>query len=222
MMSVAEPKCAPRRGGRPSRAQAGKLEDRIFDAAVVLFFSEGYGAVSIEELARRAQISKRTFYARYENKAAVFRAVVQRVIMRLRPSDTATERLFEGRDIREILTHVGTIILQATLTPEALALHRVVLAEATRFPELAMIMHEQSSRQEAINRIAKILQAAAQKEERYGLDPFYAAEQFLLMITVAPQRRAMGLGEPMNQEELKVWITNTIDLFLDGFLSPTR
>ena len=69
-----ESKAAPRRGGRPSREEAEKLEDKILDAAAALFFDEGYGAVSVEEIAKQAQISKRTFYARFENKAAIFRA----------------------------------------------------------------------------------------------------------------------------------------------------
>lgn len=207
---------APRRGGRPSREQAGKLEDKILDAAAALFFSEGYGAVSIEKIARQAHISKRTFYARHKDKASVFRAVVNRVIQRLRPPDDATDRLFEGAHVEEILRRIAPIILRAALSPDTLALHRVVLAEATRFPELALIMHEQSARQEAIRRLADLLRHDAETRKRTLADPAFAAEQFLIMITAAPQRRALGLGAPLKANELDAWANAAVDLFLKG------
>src|SRR5215831_11028175 len=75
----------PRRGGRPSLAQAEKLGERILDVATQLFLSHGYGATSIDAVARRAGVSKRTFYHRYADKPALFSAVVHRVIERLRP-----------------------------------------------------------------------------------------------------------------------------------------
>src|SRR5947209_19814422 len=53
-----------RRGGRPSREQAALLGERILDTATELFLAEGYGATSIEAIAQRAGISKRTFYHR--------------------------------------------------------------------------------------------------------------------------------------------------------------
>jgi TetR/AcrR family transcriptional repressor of mexJK operon len=208
---------SPRRGGRPSREQSAKLEDKILDAAAALFFSEGYGATSVEEIARRARISKRTFYARFEDKAAAFRAVVRRVILRLRPAAIVVDQLFKGSNVEEVLRRLAPIILRASLSPEALALQRVVLAEAARFPELALIMHEQGARQEAIRRIADLLQKDAKAGERVAENPAFAAEQFLQMVTSAPQRRAMGLGEPLKQEEYAAWANDTVDLFLNGY-----
>ncbi|HET6307753.1 MAG TPA: helix-turn-helix domain-containing protein, partial [Rhodopila sp.] len=66
-----------RRGGRPSREQAALLGDRILDVATELFLAEGYGATSIEAVAQRARISKRTFYHRFPDKAALFDAVLR-------------------------------------------------------------------------------------------------------------------------------------------------
>jgi len=211
-----ESKPAPRRGGRPSREEAEKLEDKILDAAASLFFSEGYGAVSIEEIAKRAQISKRTFYARFENKAAIFRAVVHRVILSLRPPNNATDQLFKGASAEEILRRIAPIILKASLTPQALALQRVVLAEAMRFPELAPIMNAEGARQEAIDRIAKLLQHEAKSKKHTLTNPAFLAEQFLFMLTAAPQRHALGLGAPMRAAELDAWAKDTVDLFLNG------
>src|SRR5271157_5680242 len=89
----------PRRGGRPSREEAALLGERILDVATELFLAEGYGATSIEAVAQRARISKRTFYHRFSDKAALFGAVVQRIIQGVRPPPEVP--LFEGSGLRE-------------------------------------------------------------------------------------------------------------------------
>ncbi|MDE1900068.1 MAG: TetR/AcrR family transcriptional regulator [Alphaproteobacteria bacterium] len=205
---------APRRGGRPSREQAGKIGDKILDAAAFLFFHEGYGATSIEEIARRARVSKRTFYARFDGKPDIFRAVVRRIVAHVRPADMdGVSNLFAGDDIDAVLRRVAQVILHGALSPEALALNRIIIAEASRFPELAMIVTEQGMRAEAISRIADALRHCHADAR---IDPVFAAEQFLLMLITAPQRRAYGLGVPMTKDEIAAWITNTVDLFLNG------
>jgi AcrR family transcriptional regulator len=214
---------SPRRGGRPSREDAGKLEDKILDAAAALFFSEGYGLVSIEKISAVAGISKRTFYARFENKAAVFRSVVHRVIQQLYPANTQSiDHLFEGKTLGEVLSRIAPIILKASLSPSTLSLLRVVLAEAKRFPELAIIMNQQGMRQEAITRIAGLLEKETKAHKLGALNTAFAAEQFLFMLTAAPQRRALGLGIAMKAEELDAWARHTVDLFLYGCLQPSK
>jgi len=209
-------KLVPRRGGRPSRKDAAKLEENILDAAATLFFSQGYGAVSIEHIAKQAQISKRTFYARYDDKAAIFRAVVHRVILRLRPPNDTTDQLFTGLSMEAVLRRIAPIILKASMRPEALALQHLVLAEAKRFPELAAIMDKEGARKEAITRIAALLQAEASRLKRKMLDPLFLAEQFLFMLTAAPQRRVLGLGSPLSPSAIENWAQQSVDLFLKG------
>src|SRR4029453_9820135 len=92
---------ALRRGGRPSRTQSEQLGARILDAATHLFLTHGYGATSIEAIARQARVSKRTFYHRFEDKPAIFGAVVHRIIDRLRPP--ANVPLLTGATLEEIL-----------------------------------------------------------------------------------------------------------------------
>jgi len=205
------------RGGRPSRAEAGMIESKILDAAAALFFSQGYGSVTIEEVARTAQISKRTFYARFEDKAALFRAVVGRIIQQVRPSSPETDLLFQGDQVEVVLRRIAPVILKASLSENALSLHRVMLAEAKRFPELALIMNEQNTRQEAITRIAKLLEPTTNQDAPRSPKALFAAEQFLFMLTAGPQRRALGFGPPMQAAELEAWATHTIDLFMHGY-----
>ncbi len=72
-------------GGRPSRLESAQLSDRILNVATALFLGHGFGATSIEAVARRAGISKRTFYHRFRGKEMLFEAVVRRLIERWTP-----------------------------------------------------------------------------------------------------------------------------------------
>src|ERR1700683_5692043 len=85
---------ARRRGARPARAAALELNERILDVATELFLAQGYGLTTIEALARRAGISKRTFYHRFADKAVLFGAVVHRILQRVRPPPSVP--LLEG------------------------------------------------------------------------------------------------------------------------------
>lgn len=205
---------APRSGGRPSRAAAEQLSETILEAATALFLSEGYGVTSIEAVARGAGVSKRTFYSRFPDKAALFGAVVHRVVERLRPPGDAG--LFEGGTLEEILIRLAQVILRAALTPQALALHRMILAEATRFPELAAVVSEQGGSREAVTRIAALLERDARAGHLKLENASFAAAQFLHMVVALPQRRALGLGTPMTPAELDFWARDTVALFLNG------
>jgi len=204
----------PRRGGRPSRAQAQQLGERILDVATQLFLAHGYGATSIEAVAQRARISKRTFYHRFTDKAALFSAVVHRIIERLRPP--AEVPLFEGTDLREILEHLAALILRAALSPQAIALHRLIVGESGRFPKLAAAVNREGSTDEAIRLIALVLDREARAGKLSLDDPMFAAEQFLYMVIAIPQRRATGMGQPLSSRELDAWARNVVNLFLNG------
>ena len=203
-----------RRGGRPSRADAEQLGERILDVATDLFLTHGYGATSIEAIAQRAQISKRTFYHRFDDKAVLFSAVVHRIIDRLRPP--ADVPLVEGANLQEVLQRLASIILRAALTPQAIALHRLIVAESGRFPHLAAVVAQPGATDEAIRLIASVLEGGIRAGSIALGDPIFAAQQFLHMVVAVPQRRAMGLGSPMSACEIEAWPRAVVELFLDG------
>lgn len=213
-MTDASTAAPPRRGGRPSREQAEQLGEHILAVATALFFAEGYGATSIEAVAQRAQISKRTFYHRFPDKAALFAAVVHRVIDGLRPP--AGVSLDQGGSLEAILLRLARLILRAALAPQALALNRLITAEALRFPELAAIVAREGSAASAVGLIAGLLDREMHAARLELDDTGFAAEQFLQMVIGVPRRRALGLGEPMTNDELDIWAAKVVNLFLNG------
>ncbi len=201
-----------RRGGRPSRQEAEQIRERILTVATELFLAQGYGATSIEAVAQGARMSKRTFYHRFRDKAELFEAVVHRILSQLRPADTA--RLFDGGSLEQTLLRLARLALDAALSPQAIALQRLIWSEAARFPELVAIIDGEGSRRYAIDGIATLL--ARHIAGLADADARFAAEQFLQMVVSLPQRRALGPGAEMTAGERKAWSENTVGLFLRG------
>lgn len=217
-MALTEPSAA-RHGGRPTRHEAAALGDKILDAATALFLSDGFGATSIEAVARKARISKRTFYHRFDDKASLYRAVVQRLLQRWLPQ---FEEAFETPGpLATVLERSARRMLSLALSPEALALRRLLLAEAERFPELVEIMIATGARR-GIERIAAFLE----DERRAGNvginDCTFAATQFQEMVLAVPLRRARGFGVPMTEDEQARWARQCVDLFVGGCRLPSR
>ena len=211
-MAEIDLRAVPRRGGRPTREDAARLGERIIAIATRQFLNQGFGATSIEGVAAEAGISKRTFYHRFRDKPDLFRAVVRRLITHWATPFEA--RLADAQPLEATLMMVAQQILTAALSPEALALYRLLIAEAPRFPELAHIVSEQSTA--GGNRLAQLFQRAARDGSLAIEDADFAAAQFVNMVLAGPRRAALGLGAPMSAQELERWMRRTVTLFLDG------
>lgn len=202
------------------------MGELIIEVATEMFLTQGYGATSIDAIAKRAGISKRTFYHRFPDKAGLFAAVIHDIVARLRPANAPDSAglgaLFIGDSLEEILLRLAHLALRAAMEPQAVALQRVILAEAPRFPDLAAVALAEGTRSEAVSHLTSLLERETQAG-RIKLDqPAFAAEQFFQMVLSLPQRRMMGLGPALNPAELDEWERQTVTLFLHGCRAQGR
>jgi AcrR family transcriptional regulator len=204
-----------RSGGRPTAEAAAQLETAILDAAIAAFLADGYAATSIEAIAKSCGVAKRTIYARWTGKPALFKAVLERLIARWL-SDTSDWN--EAATLQAALDQAASRILAVALTPEAIALNRLLIAESARFPELPMLMH-QAGAGEGTARIDALLRRAVSAGTIPPQDTLFAAEQFFHILLAGPQRRAMGLGRPLDEMQTRVWQNQAVALFLHGILT---
>jgi AcrR family transcriptional regulator len=124
----------PVRSGRPPRKLAGRVEERILDAAGRVFLERGFQGASVDEIAEVASAGKPTIYARFPNKQALFTVVVERLVQRNTSLDAFS---CAGGSVEERLDALAALILTRVLTLETVGLVRVAVAEARRFPDLA-------------------------------------------------------------------------------------
>lgn len=202
----------PSRGGRPSRELAQQLRGRILDAASSLFLEQGYASTSVEAIAARAGVSKRTLYHRYADKAELIRAVVVRLIDDETPAPR--DLPMEDGDAVTVLRRLGSRLLEAALAPRILALHRLIVAESHRFPELLDAVASTRGREQMVAHLCILLQRL--RPDLGDVAVAFAADQFLQLIVSLPQIRALGLGRALSPEQRACWVGDSVELFLHG------
>src|SRR5271169_2815395 len=119
-----------------NEAPGGKAES-ILAAAKRTFLAGGFGAVSMDTIAREAGVSKATVYAHFAGKEELFGAVIGRECERYFASFSAGE--LEPSDVRTSLTVLGRRFLDLVLSSDAISLHRIIVAEVSRFPALGEV-----------------------------------------------------------------------------------
>jgi TetR/AcrR family transcriptional repressor of mexJK operon len=201
-----------RSGGRPTAEAAAQLEITILDAATSAFLADGYAATTIEAIARTCRVAKRTIYARWSGKPALFRAVLERLMAKWL-SDAGDWSATD--DLVNALNEAAARILAIALTPEAVALNRLLIAESGRFPELPLMMR-QAGAAEGTTRIAALLDRAIAQGALTPRDTVFAAEQFLHLVLAGPQRRALGLGSKLDEQQVLAWREASVALFIRG------
>jgi AcrR family transcriptional regulator len=191
------------------------LETTILEAATAAFLADGYAATTIEAIARTCKVAKRTIYARWSDKSALFRAVLGLLMAKF--LSTAGDWA-EAESLEAALDKAAARILAVALTAEAIALHRLLIAESARFPELPVMMH-QAGAGEGTSRITALLERAIAQGTLSKQNTAFAAEQFFHLLLAGPQRRALGLGRPLDEQETLAWRKASVALFLSGIQS---
>nr|WP_018636535.1 TetR/AcrR family transcriptional regulator [Parafrankia elaeagni] len=206
----------PRRGaGRPTREQAEARHEELLDAALDLFLERGFELATIEMIAGRVNMTKRTVYARYPEKAALFRAAVQRAIERQIAPRALLESLDNG-DLAETLEAIARLRIAQVATPNGLRLQRIINTESYRFPEIFTASFEQSGRP-VIEFVAGVLERAVAAGTIAPTNPALAASVFMSMLVSGPVRTIVS-GHTPTDYELDERIRFSVRLLLDGLL----
>jgi len=194
MMGKASVRRAVVRFGRPPKELAGEVDARILDAARKVFLERGFEGASIDEIAKVARSGKPTIYARFRDKRALFTAVVTRDILS-RISEFKAE-VPTGATIEERLTSAASTLLHWGLDSERIALMRLAIAEARRFPDLASTV-SRTARDLSTELGVRLLGELTQSDELRSL-PAFAPERlrttarfFLDLIAVPMLLRAL-------------------------------
>jgi AcrR family transcriptional regulator len=204
------------RPGRPSTAMAGKVDERLLDAATKVFMDHGYEGATFEKIAQTAGSGKATIYARYSGKEELFTDVMRRSIDK---SLKFIEDVPLNIPFKERLTLTAEAILQNCLTTEVVSLMRVIIAETPRFPALARLA-DKIGRQHAVDLIAQVImtphEEAMLRKSISKMQVRAKADQFLHLVFAGMQLRAL-MGESLSalRKEIPEHISASVKLFAD-------
>lgn len=119
----------------PSSNELSAKALTVLRAARDVFLSHGFSAATTDMIQREAGVSKSTIYAHYANKEALFTAVIEAECTAF--TNTVHDVEFHPGKLKETLATLARAYLDIVLSPGGLAVFRVVIAEAPRFPKLA-------------------------------------------------------------------------------------
>jgi len=141
----------------------------IIDAAFDVFAEAGYAGARLEEIARRAGVSKAALYLYFETKEDLFRAVVKTAIAPGFERVQANAAAFDGplaQLIPVVLAAMAAMIEQSRIP----AMAKMVIGESRNFPDLARIWHDNLLAPAIATFAALIARAQTRGEIRSG-DP---------------------------------------------------
>lgn len=200
------------RRGRPANEALGQT---IVDAARELFVELGFQATTLDQVARRAKISKLSIYRHFANKEALFGAAIAAGCQLL----FAPQALHEGADgsVEDQLMAVGSLLLRTLLRPDVRSVEAMVMADMTNQTSLSKL-HFEAGPAHVIGQIEALLRQLHAKALLNVPDPHRSARLFaalfkgsdLVMIARFDQARAE------DDKEIESYCRAAVAMFIAG------
>jgi TetR/AcrR family transcriptional regulator, mexJK operon transcriptional repressor len=199
--------------GRPTREHAQRRQEQLLERALEMFSEHGFEMTTIDGIAVSLNMTKRTIYARFPDKAALFEAAVKRAIERwfipievLRSADTG--------DLEGSLIAISRVRVANNMSREGIRLQRVVTSEAFRFPEIYRTYETVSA--EVIAYLKELFDKYRRETEGPWFEDYDLAATAFLSIMNAPVRQTVLHGRDQKPEAVEEFIRKAVRLFLDG------
>ena len=185
----------PRAPGQIDRVKT----QAILDAAGQVFGERGLAA-SMEEIARRAKVSKQTIYNHYGSKPELIRAIVDRRVREI-TAPLMAPAAAAGRP-EETLATFARFMLDAVMQPRGGAMLRMTVESAAEQPDLARAFFE-AGPATSRRRLADFLAMETQAGRLSVDDPVLAAEFFASMVIGAHQlAHLLGVGKYYDEGQI--------------------
>jgi AcrR family transcriptional regulator len=209
-MASPTPLTAPARWRRRKEARP----QEIVSAALHMFVERGFAATRLEDVARRAGVTKGTVYLYFEDKHALFRAVVQQAVV---PEIQRMEELVRdhrgsaAEAIRALVRHWWAVVGESHLC----GIPKLVIAEAGNFPDLGRFFVQRVVRR-GRKLFSQLIRDGVRRGEFRKCDARYATRLLMSpMVFAAIWERSLKAydKEPYSARRL---IEIHLDVFLRG------
>ncbi|MEE3719754.1 TetR/AcrR family transcriptional regulator [Tumidithrix elongata RA019] len=118
-----------------------RKKEKILQGAMQVFFRDGYAGTSMDRVAIEAGVSKQTIYSHFHDKESLFKALIEQLTI------ARFQALFESDQLSgepdQLLRQLAeTYLLKVAEDREYLSLLKVIIAESSRFPEMAKLYYQ--------------------------------------------------------------------------------
>ena len=191
----------------------------ILEAALKIFSLKGFAATKLDEVAKEAGVSKGTVYLYFESKEALFKAIVTEFVL---PQITKAEKQAENYigSITELMHQLSELWQKQVLETELSGISKMMMAEASNFPELATFYLENVI-QRTRNFVTNLINIGIERGEFRQCNAEYAARTFLTpMVFSAVWKHSLA---PFDTEyDIKEYLNSNLDIYLRGILKDNK
>ena len=192
--------------------------DEIIVAALEEFADRGFAAAKMDDIARRAGISKGSLYLYFETKEDIFRAVARAALARNLEAVRATAEAFDApfSQLAPKLLARAAVAIGPSRLP---AVVKMVIGESRNFPDLAKIWHDEIV-SPAIGFLTETIALAQQRGEVAPGDPRLFAFSLAGPIVMAVLFREVFGGVGADAPDLEALARQHGQALLHGMLRP--
>jgi TetR/AcrR family transcriptional repressor of mexJK operon len=176
----------------PTRSE--RKRQTILVAGQQLFLDQGYRGTTVDQIAARARVSKQTVYKQFGDKQKLLFAIVTVILDSIAaPVIDRIIALADTTNLESDLAELAVHYLRAVLAEPVVQLRRLVIAEASRFPELADRYYQQAP----VRTLSALADTLGRLDDRGLLnisDKHTAAEHFAFLVVGRPIDEALFYG----------------------------
>jgi AcrR family transcriptional regulator len=214
-MSFVSADCPSEKPATRREARRRSRREAILEVAARSFLEQGYDGTTMSAIAGILGGSKGTLWSYFPSKDVLFAAVIdqataafrEQLLLILNPHDEVTIALHRFCDE----------FLRKIISPEAIALYRLVMGEASRFPEVGRIFHERAPNQTRIL-LADYLSAAMGRGQLRRDDPLRAARELIgLCMCGSHGERLLGLVPTAYDDAVAAEAEQAASVFLRAY-----
>jgi AcrR family transcriptional regulator len=203
-----------RRPGRPRRDESGDVELRLIDASMRMLIEHG-PSLTMNTIISASGLSRKTVYARYPNKTALFAAVIRQMLGYARDPLLIPPR----PDWRESLFAFVEDCLAEVCEPHATAMRRLLMLNPS-FMDEARPQIEQVVVRRYLDPLTGYLQSLVDENVLPDQDVAFAAEALTSLILSESHRRFFQgeADEAIDRAQLSRHARRLTDLFCGGIM----
>jgi AcrR family transcriptional regulator len=188
-------------------------DERVLAAAFEVFAAKGFDGATMAEIAAAAEVSKRTLYERYADKADLFRALLAWGARENLPAGLPGGKF----DAEEALARHAEAVLSAMMRPESIDLMRIVAGATPRFPEIGK-MFDETTRAASL-KIVRALAWKLAKEKRIATPDYddFASDFIGLLRGDLYFRTLVGAAKPLPQAKVAAEAKRVVAMLLKAY-----
>lgn len=198
--------------GRPTLKDVSVIDQTLLETALNEFFKHGYGGTSMTQIVKAAGVSKTTLYARYSDKAELFRAIVHQQIDRASGLNLLRSHV-SSLSLEQGLIAYANRMLEISMKGDLLAVNRLIFSESHRFPELGIAAAEKAEL--GIRQISNFLRECAIRDGVPCSNPDSVASVFIYMLQ-GWYINVMLSSPDISAEAREEWVEQAIKALLAG------